>query len=603
MLISIKAYISRITFLIGNEKKNFLWLIPFFLLSTFLDLIGIGLFVAFMSLLTQGDGSEILTFFNIIKDTHSIEWYIAVSSSILLLIFFIKSILAIYVNRKILKTCFNYGAKLRTYLAYLYQGMDYAEYSKRSSSEYIYNIQTLAGQFATSTIQSIVRIISDGIVVVSIFIFLAINSGAAFYMFVIILVTTSYLYDKFFKQKNYHYGLKVNKESSKMIQVVQESMHGYKENNIYDISNYFNNLVFKYSTKLANARVKAAIINTSSKYIIELVMVFFIVSISIISYLFEYGSEYILTTIAMFGIAGLRLLPSIVQIITSTGKLRYSNNAVNIIYGDIKSYSHNYLSFDNYFSVNKVKDRAEVKVESFKTLILKNISFSYMGKNKFIYKNVNLAIDKGMVVGFVGKSGSGKTTLLDLILGFLKPVDGSILYNGKNLDKDVKIWTSKVAYMPQEVFIVNGTIRENIAFGIPYSEIDDDLIDSAVKKSQLKPLISRLESGLDHNIGERGIKLSGGERQRIALARAIYHRREILIMDESTSALDSETERQVVNEIRMLRGDKTIIIVAHNYDTLKYCDVIYEVTPLGLKNMGNYSDLCAEKKYKDKDDK
>jgi len=585
------VFLKKINYLVGNDRRKLLWLVPLFLLSSILDLIGIGLIVSFVSLLINGESVELVQFFNLDKYQLTSHDLIVAFSCFLFLLFLVKAITAIYVNKTILKICFNYGVRLRSYLICIYQDMSYSDYASRNSSEYVYNVQTLAGQFSTSIVQSILRIISEGIVGILILIFLAINMGISFYIFLFLLILSGYFYDKSFKKKNNEYGKVVNSSSTQMIQSIQEAMYGYKENHIYGITGYFNNLVHIFAKKLAIARVKSTVIVTSSRYVIELVVITFIALVAVVSVYLGKDSLYIISTITMFGVASLRLMPSTVQILVSFGNIRYGKNSVDKLYEDLKKYSTN-NDFNNY-QVTGVVDKKNIDklASNFESLRLEKIDFSHISSDTVIFENVNLTIKKGDMVGIIGSSGSGKTTLMDLLLFFLKPNSGRILYNNNLISQDASEWTSQVAYIPQEVFVLDTSLKNNIALGVLESEIDDNQVELAIKQSKLDSLIDKLDGGLNAYIGERGVRLSGGERQRIALARAIYHKRDILFMDESTSALDMETEEQILEEIKSLKGLKTFIIVAHNYTTLKYCDVIYEVTRKGLVNRGKYDDI------------
>ena len=585
------VFLKKINYLVGNDRRKLLWLVPLFLLSSVLDLIGIGLIVSFVSLLINGESVELVQFLNLDKYQLTSNDLIVTFSCFLFLLFLVKAITAIYVNKTILKICFNYGVRLRSYLICIYQDMSYSDYASRNSSEYVYNVQTLAGQFSTSIVQSILRIISEGIVGILILIFLAINMGISFYIFLFLLILSGYFYDKSFKKKNNEYGKVVNSSSTQMIQSIQEAMYGYKENHIYGITGYFNNLVHIFAKKLAIARVKSTVIVTSSRYVIELVVITFVALVAVVSVYLGKDSLYIISTITMFGVASLRLMPSTVQILVSFGNIRYGKNSVDKLYEDLKKYSTN-NDFNNY-QVTGVVDKKNIDklASNFESLRLEKIDFSHVSSDTVIFENVNLTIKKGDMVGIIGSSGSGKTTLIDLLLFFLKPNSGRILYNNNLISQDASEWTSQVAYIPQEVFVLDTSLKNNIALGVLESEIDDNQVELAIKQSKLDSLIDKLDGGLNAYIGERGVRLSGGERQRIALARAIYHKRDILFMDESTSALDMETEEQILEEIKSLKGLKTFIIVAHNYTTLKYCDVIYEVTRKGLVNRGKYDDI------------
>jgi ABC-type multidrug transport system fused ATPase/permease subunit len=186
----------------------------------------------------------------------------------------------------------------------------------------------------------------------------------------------------------------------------------------------------------------------------------------------------------------------------------------------------------------------------------------------------------------VGESGIGKTTIINLILGLIKPTTGKILIdNKKDISENINVWQNSIGYVPQNIYLSDDTIKQNIAFGIPGNKINERLLKRSIIQSNLSKLVKNSKFGADTKIGEFGDKLSGGQKQRIGIARALYNDPKILILDESTSSLDIETERKIIEEIKLLKSKKTVIIVSHRLSSLKYCDSVYELNSLGLKKV------------------
>ena len=210
-----------------------------------------------------------------------------------------------------------------------------------------------------------------------------------------------------------------------------------------------------------------------------------------------------------------------------------------------------------------------------KDIKIKNISFKYPNRAEQILENVNLIVNKNSFVGIGGESGSGKSTLIDIIMGILKPNSGEVLVDNKSIFNSVDSWQKKIGYVSQNIFLTPDTIKKNIAFGIPENEINDDLINDVIKKCSLEKFTNSLESGLNTQIGEGGSLISGGQKQRIGIARALYNNPEVLIFDEATSALDTEIEKEILDEIRNLKKDFTLIFITHRESTLKFCDEKY----------------------------
>lgn len=212
-----------------------------------------------------------------------------------------------------------------------------------------------------------------------------------------------------------------------------------------------------------------------------------------------------------------------------------------------------------------------------KEISIEGLTFRYPQADEPVLDGVDLKIRKNGSVAFIGPSGAGKTTLADLILGILEPQDGRITVDGRDIRSGMRSWHAKLGYIPQTIYIIDDTLRNNVAFGISEDLIDDDKVWRALEEAQLKEFVSTLENGLDTNIGEGGMRLSGGQRQRIGIARVLYNDPQILVLDEATSALDNETENAVMEAIENFNGNKTLIIIAHRLSTVKNCDTIYKV--------------------------
>ena len=208
---------------------------------------------------------------------------------------------------------------------------------------------------------------------------------------------------------------------------------------------------------------------------------------------------------------------------------------------------------------------------------MKQVSFSYPITHQKALNQISLEIRSDESIGLIGPSGSGKTTLVDVLLGLLEPQSGEIIFNGKPLNLNLKQWRSQVAYIPQEIFLIDNTLRCNVALGIPETEINDLRLQEALSRARLLEVVEQMPLGLDTLLGERGVRLSGGQRQRVALARSFYHGRNILVMDEATSALDNETESEIIEEIKHLKGQKTLVVIAHRLSTVQHCDRIYRL--------------------------
>lgn len=295
----------------------------------------------------------------------------------------------------------------------------------------------------------------------------------------------------------------------------------------------------------------------------------------------------IIPVLALFGMAIVRLMPALQQITHTITKLRYNIVAIDPIYSDM----HQLAEYRKTFLADRKKQEA-VKLEQ--AIEADNIRYRYPESDEWALDGVSFSIKKGQSVAFTGPSGAGKTTIVDVLLGLLEPVEGKILLDGKNIQDQISAWQRNIGYIPQFIYLSDETLRSNIAFGVSDKEIDDKKIWEALRLANLDEFVEKLPKGLDTIIGERGVRLSGGQRQRVGIARALYHDPQVLVMDEATSALDNSTEKQIISAIEQLRGDRTIITIAHRLTTVMNCDVIYYMRDGKIESQGTYDELILK---------
>ncbi|QWD23663.1 ABC transporter ATP-binding protein [Polynucleobacter paneuropaeus] len=576
-----KEYLSEIFFLLGKERKKLPLLAILFIAISILDLLGIGLIGPYIALIINPD-----TFTLQIKDYISPKYFdgnekklIAYAGMILVLIFVSKSVASIYINKINITFSQNQQARLQLILMSSYQKFPYEIYMGKNSASYLYNIQTLTNQFS-GVIQMLLKIVGDGIVAFFIIIFLFLKSPLALITFLAILTVSVYIYDKIFKKNMKIFGLKANMGATLVIQGVKEGLAGFKEIRVLGIEKYFYNQVADGASMYAENYTRTVVISSSPRLLLELFLVIFIVSLVLLALLLGESLELLIPTLGIFGVAALRILPAANSFASNLIQLRYNRDAVSRLYGDIYEVTKIESSTveGNLENHNKYTQSALPFVaEEFQSLFLDNVSYRYPGSYVDALRGVSLTINCGELIGVIGESGAGKTTLVDLFLGLLKPSSGGASLNGRNLYDVLPQWYRQAAYLPQQPFIIDAPLRNNIALGVEEKNIDEIKVQRAVELAQIDSLVSQLPQGLGTLMGDGGISLSGGQRQRVALARAFYHDRQFLILDESTSALDSDTEAVIVEEIHNLKRSKTIIVIAHRLSTLKYCDRIYRI--------------------------
>ena len=582
--------VNKVLYLLGARKRKLSWMLLLFLTASLFDVLGIGLIVPYVELIVRPDDfiqSELGGIFTDLFGILSTEDLLIVFGVVLVSVFVIKMIFGLLINYIILNFCFSLAVDLKSNLMQTYQQMSYIEYIKRNSSEYIYNIN-LASVFSQSILLSIMRVISESVVAISIILLLFLYNGIALFMLVALIGGVTIAYDQLFKKRIEANGTIINKSSTLMIQALKEAIDGLKEVRILGKENFFHNTVVETSKQYSQASVSTQIFTSAPRYLLELVLILFIVLLVISTLLLGQDIQALLPTLTIFGVASIRLIPSANQIISNITRLRFQKDALNIFYDDYK---------EKQSSVKQKHLSSNIDTSDFskfESLVLNKVGFTYPGAAVPALTKVDLKISSGDSIGIIGTSGSGKSTLVDILLGFLTPQEGAILYNGQGLDKVINSWRSQVAYLPQEIFLIDASLKDNIALDTNSERENDENINNSLRQAQLSELIDQLPQGVKTIIGENGIRLSGGQRQRIALARAFYHDKNILVMDESTSALDTDTEREIVDEIKLLKGDKTMIVIAHRITTLQHCDHIYQFEKGEIVWSGSYSDLLEK---------
>lgn len=357
------------------------------------------------------------------------------------------------------------------------------------------------------------------------------------------------------------------KENAILNKWLLQAVNGIKSIKVFHNEKYFYSNFSQHAFIQAEVERKNLTISSIPRLFIET----FTVSSALLGVLFiVYNGgdlKSIVPILSAFLIAATRLLPSFNRMVSCLSQISYFQGGLKNVVDKLADEQQ--VEINDYVQLGSIKSISQVE--------LREISFSYPQSSKKILDKVSLTIDRGKFVGIIGESGSGKTTLVDIILGLLKPCSGDVYVDGIRIEDDMPGWLRHIAYIPQQIFLLDSDIRENVAFGIEDKEIDDDRVWDAISEAQLLDFVREQPDSIYTQVGEGGIRLSGGQRQRIGIARALYNDPDFLFFDEATSALDEETEMAVMESINYIKGKKTIIIITHRLKTLSGCDIIYRI--------------------------
>ena len=356
---------------------------------------------------------------------------------------------------------------------------------------------------------------------------------------------------------------------AKLYQWMNQSLGGIKEVKVLNREMFFINAYSGYFKKYVRGLKISRLIGVIPKYIVEMVSMAGLLLAIIVKINFGQLSDLaaFIPQLSAFAVAAFRLLPSVGRINEHMTGIMYAAPSIELVYHDLKE-------VENIKSLESA-EQGVLKLED--EIVVKDICYHYPDSEENVISYANFTIKKGQTVALIGESGAGKTTMADIILGLLTPQHGKIKADNVDIFKNMDLWHHGIGYIPQTIYLSDDTIRNNVAFGVEEDQIDTAAVEEALKKAQLWNFVESLTEGLETFVGDRGVRLSGGQRQRIGIARALYHDPEILILDEATSALDNDTEAAVMEAIENLRGEKTMIIIAHRLTTIRNADVIYEV--------------------------
>lgn len=350
-----------------------------------------------------------------------------------------------------------------------------------------------------------------------------------------------------------------------------QAFQGIKEVLVLNRQEFFINRYRESTTKQQSAMVKQTVAAESPTYILEFACVVGLIFAVAFRTIMGVDNTSFVLNIAAFAVSAFRIMPSLGRIANAVNNILFNIPALNKTYETTKM--KNVL--ENRGEILDDKRQGDFCFK--KEISLKNICWRYEGGQEDTIHYLNLTIKKGDAIAFIGESGTGKSTIADIILGLFRPQQGEICVDGIDIKKMPERWSKMIGYVPQSVYLLDDTIRNNIAFGIEEDKIDEGKIWDVLEQAQMKSYVEKLPEGLDTMLGERGIRFSGGQRQRIAIARALYFDPDILILDEATSALDNKTEEAVMEAVDMLQGWKTLIIIAHRLSTIKKCNHVYEI--------------------------
>ena len=472
-----------------------------------------------------------------------------------------------------------------------YTNYSFETYLNIDSSNLIRNISIEVTRFIDGILKQILFLIVESFIVIGMLIFLVILNPLIILVTSLVFFMVGYLYYFFTRKRLLIWGEKRQNLEFRKVETLQQSIFGIKELKVFQKEGQFNDIFKEDNYGAASAEKKQFFVALMPRILLEFTAISAVIFTILILFYQDISSSEIIPLIGIYVAATFKMLPSIQKITHAVQQLRFEKPVLELIHDEIKSPS---IIF-NEKKIKYYENKKDLNLSKSNNLVLSKINFSYFKSNEQALTDINLHIKAGETIGIIGESGSGKTTLINILLGLLLPKDGSIYFNNNDCFKNLSEWRNQISFVPQNIFISNRSLKENIAFGIANSHIDKEKVIESIRMAQLTELIANKEDSIEMFLGERGSKLSGGQIQRVGIARALYKDPKVLIFDEATSSLDSVTENEVMDSIYDLPGQRIKIIIAHRTSTLNRTDRIFEIIKGRVSREISYSEIIKNK--------
>jgi len=586
----ISEYSKQFFYLLDAQaKKRLPILILAFLLSSMLDVAGVALVGIFLALLTNPSlFLQKIPHFFVFLQSLSEKKLIIIFGLLVVCAFIIKAVLTLVIQTRIVLFCQSLSVRLKSRMMTAYQFAPYSYHLQKNSAYLISRIQDNINNHITNVLMPVLNLLSSGLIVFCILGFLSILHPLVTSFLAVMFFLVGLIFDLFVKRRMSHLSKIVALSNAEMIKSIHHGLRGLTEVRVLGREYYFLDMLNKVSRKYADSVGVLIALQQVPRFLIENMIAIFVVGLSVGGIAVGLPMANVVAMVGMFAAAGARLLPTVTQILGCINQFRGYSYQTKLVYDDLIELE----ILTDSAQKNKsflTKDKTKLAFCSFQ---LNNVSYNYPQSNHPALNNVSITLSRSQSIGLIGPSGAGKSTLVNLILGFLEPQRGQLLVDQKPV-KNLREWLNNFAYIPQSIFLLDDTLRRNVALGVVDEDINEAKVFNAIQMAQLSEVANQLPDGLDTLIGENGVRLSGGQRQRVALARAFYHERDIIIMDEATSSLDNETEKEVINTIKQLKGNKTLIVIAHRLTTVEHCDVLFRLEKGQVTAEGSFQEVVG----------
>ena len=561
----------------SSDRIAFIRIVVMVIIGMFLETISLGIVVPIIGILTQDNYQEKYPWIVDLFGSLSREELISAVMVAMVFIYIVRSLFlfwSLWIQKGFSASV---SGRLSQSLFSIYLRQPYMFHLQRNSSTLMRNAKN-ATSVVTCGVDPFLVLLTDGLVAIAMFSLLIYVEPIGTLAVLIVFGVSTVLFQRLTRRRIDNWGYRVDYHETKILQHLQEGFGGAKDVKILGRENEFLSQHEKHLGESIRINRIYNVILTLPRSFMEIITIVGLCLLVVSMVVRDRPLADIVPILGLFAAAAFRVMPSINRLLMATQTLIFNRSIIGSVYRD--------------FLLDTQEVNNSPHLEPFtKQLELKDVSFKYPTATTPSLQNVSLVVNRGEAVGFVGPSGAGKSTLVDVILGLFAPTSGVVSVDGCDVQQNLRNWQNQIGYVPQAIYLTDDTLRRNVAFGLNDENIDDDLVREAIRLAQLQEFVATLPDGLETVVGERGVRLSGGQRQRIGIARALYHKPSVLVLDEATSSLDTPTEHGVMQAVQALQGSKTVIIVAHRLSTVEYCDRLYRIEDSRITEEGTFAEV------------
>ena len=548
-----------------DERRRALILGIYLIIGTVLEVLSVGALVPLIQVLTQSNLKSKYPIIDRLFSNSSDQFIVMLILVGVICIFLLKEIFlgfSLWMQRGFIARL---EARFQTELFDRYTRQPYEFHMTNNSSSLIRNILN-STNFSNNILDPMILLMTDGFVAIAVCVVLVAIEPIAMLITISSVGVVAVIFHSFSKRRIEKWGVERQIQDGIKLQQMSETFGGIKEIVMTGREEFFRGRFSSNVRQLAHLNRKFVTLLGIPRLYLELLSVAGLAALVLSMLALGRASESLLPLLALFAGGAFRLMPAINRITFAFQSLRMGRPIVEVLQANV---------LRNVFIEPNTQDAAPIRLQH--SIQFEDVSYSYPTTEKSVFEGLSFEIEKGSQVGLVGTTGAGKSTLVDILLGLLKPTRGRVTVDGVDISSNLRSWQNLVGYVPQTIYLLDASIRVNVAFGVTEEEVDDKKVFRALDLAQLREFVDELPNGMYEFVGERGVRLSGGQRQRIGIARALYLDPQVLVFDEATSALDEETENDVMKSVEYLRNDRTVLIVTHRLSALQKCDRIITI--------------------------